>query len=42
MTEKSGKKKNTVTIPDLQPILGDRAASSPLMLHTHIRKNNKH
>lgn len=42
MTEKSGKKKNTVTIPDLQPILGDRAASSPLMLHTHIRNNNKH
>lgn len=34
------KKKNTLTIPDLQPILGDKAPSSPLRLHIHIRNNN--
>lgn len=40
MTKKSEKKKNTLTIPDLQPILGDKAPSSPLTLHIHIRNNN--
>lgn len=42
MTKNSGKKKKTMTIPDLQPILGDRAPNSPLMLHTHKGNNSKH
>lgn len=40
MAEKSEQNKNTLTIPDLQPILGERAPSSLLMLHTLRR--NKH
>lgn len=40
MAEKSEQNKNTLTIPDLQPILGERAPSSPLMLHALRR--NKH
>lgn len=40
MAEKSEQNKNTLRIPDLQPIAGDRAPSSSLMLHTLRR--NKH